>query len=525
MPEPQRLHAAAPVPPHRHRPLPWRTPLTLLTTACLAAACAQLPDAPPKPQLKATTAFASSQSLRAPQVEWPADAWWTAYGDPQLNALIDEALQGAPDLLAAQARLQRAEAFTQLAGSALQPQLSANAGISADKLSYNHLVPRSPATEGWNDYGRATLDFRWEMDFWGKNRAGLSAATSELDAHRAELAQTRLLLASGIASDYAELGHLFARRELAQKSVAIHSQTAQLLAQRQASGLETRGSVHAADAARAAAEGTLLAADEQIALQRNRLAAWLGEGPDRGLSITPPQLQLNKAFGLPAHLSADLLGRRPDVTAARLMAQAQASRIEEKQAGFYPSVNLSAFIGVQALGLDLLGRSGSSVGSVGPAISLPIFNGGRLRGELRGAQAAYAESVARYHATVARALQDVADAAVSQKALAQRLDKAQEAVTAATQAQQLSRQRREGGLATAMEVLMAEGQLLESLAEQTHLRAQSLRLDIALQRALGGSYQAPPSTTDVTSGNATGHSPSRETSSEPSSEPRQLAKR
>ena len=178
MPEPQRLDVAASMPPHRHRPLPWRTPLTLLATACLAAACAQLPDAQSQPQIKTSAAFASNESLQAPQVEWPADAWWTTYGDPQLNALIDEALQGAPDLLAAQARLQRAEAFTQLAGSALQPQLSANAGISADKLSYNHLVPRSPATEGWNDYGRATLDFSWELDFWGKNRAALAAATS-----------------------------------------------------------------------------------------------------------------------------------------------------------------------------------------------------------------------------------------------------------------------------------------------------------------------------------------------------------
>lgn len=520
MPEPQRLDVAAWMPPHRHRPLPWRTPLTLLATACLAAACAQLPDAQSLPQPRAMAAFASAKSLNSlqgPEASWPADAWWTAYADPQLNALIDEALQGAPDLLAAQARLQRAEAFTQLAGSALQPQLSANAGISADKLSYNHLVPRTPATEGWNDYGRATLDFRWEMDFWGQNRAGLSAATSELDARRAEMAQTRLLLASGIASDYAELGHLFASRELVRQSVAIQRQTAQLLAQRQTHGLETRASVHAAEAARAAAEGALLAVDEQIALQRNRLAAWLGAGPDRGLSITPPKLKLDKGFGLPAQLSAELLGRRPDVSAARWMAQAQASRIEEKRAGFYPNVNLSAFIGVQSLGLDLLGRSGSGVGSVGPAISLPIFNGGRLRGELRGAQAAYAESVARYHATVARALQDVADAAVSQKALTQRLDKAQEAVTAATEAHQLSRQRREVGLATAMEVLMAEGRRVDSLVQQTHLRAQSLRLDIALQRALGGGYRVPASTMASTVASATGHTPSHE--------PRPLAKR
>lgn len=470
-------------------------PLTLLGAALFAAGCAQLPQLQSMPQVKSPDAFAAGESFRAAQADWPAEQWWTAYGDSQLDALIDEALRDAPDLMVASARLQRAEAFTQLAGSALKPQVSANANISADKLSYNHLVP---PPEGWNDYGRATLDFRWELDLWGKNRAGLSAATSEREARRAELAQARLMLASGIAMHYAELSRLFANRELALQSVAIRSKTAQLFAERHANGLETRGSVRAADAGRAAAEGALLALDEQIALQRNRMAALLGAGPDRGLAIQPPQLKLDKAFGLPSQLSVDLLGRRPDVVAARLAAQAQSSRIEQKKAEFYPNVNLSAFIGAQSMGLDMLGKSGSSVGSVGPAISLPIFSGGRLQGELRGAHAAYSESVAHYNATVARAMQDVADAAVSQKALDQRLSKAQEAVDAATEAHRVARNRYEGGLATYLEVLSAEDGLLGSLGQQTNLRAQSFVLDIALNRALGGGYQATPPSTHAT---------------------------
>lgn len=473
-------------------------PLTVLGAALFAAGCAQLPEPQVMPQLKTADAFASAESLRAAQSSWPADQWWTAYGDRQLDALIDEALQDAPDLMAAAARLQRAEAFTQVAGSALKPQVGANASISTDKLSYHYLVPKTSATEGWNDYGRATLDFRWELDFWGKNRASLTAASSELEARRAELAQVRLLLASGIAGTYAELGRLFANRELALQSVAIRSKTAALFAQRQANGLETRGSVRAADAAQAAAEGALLALDEQIALQRNRLAALLGRGPDRGLAIEPPQLKLDQAPGLPGQLAAELLGRRPDVTAARLQAQALASRIEQKQAEFYPNVNLSAFIGVQSLGLDMLGKGGSSVGSVGPAISLPVFNGGRLQGELRGARAAYAESVAQYNATVARALQEVADAAVSQQALGKRLAKAQDAVAAATEAHRVARNRYEGGLANYLEVLSAEDSLLASLGQQTNLRAQSFTIDIALQRALGGGYQTAPTSLHAT---------------------------
>lgn len=474
-------------------------PLTALGAALFLAGCAQLPDLGATLQPKPADAFQSTASLTAPATPWPAEQWWSAYGDAQLNTLIDEALADAPDLAAAAARLQRADAVVQITGSASQPQVSANASVTGDKLSYNHLIPRSPATEGLNDYGRATLDVRWELDFWGKNRAALAAATSEVEASRAELAQARLWLAAGVAAHYAELSRLYANRDTAAKAVDIRHQTASLFAQRFDNGLETRGGLRNADARRAMTEGELLALDEQIALQRNRLAALLGAGPDRGLSIARPTLVLDRAFGLPAELSADLLGRRPDVVAARLRTEALASRIDQKKAEFYPNVNLSALIGVQSLGLDMLAKGGSGIASVGPAISLPIFSGGRLQGDLHGAHAGYAEAVAQYNATVVRALQDVADNAVSQKALGQRLLKAQEAVEAASEAHRVASNRYEGGLATYLEVLTAEDSLLGALSAQTNLRAASVALDIGLQRALGGGYQATPASSTLAS--------------------------
>lgn len=471
------------------RAAPRAASLTAFCAALLLQACAQLPDLGEAPQLQPADAFQASASLQAPAADWPTDQWWKSYADPQLNALIDEALASAPDLLAAQARLQRAEAVTQITGSALKPQLGAHAAISQDKLSYNYLTPPGITPQNWNDYGRVTLDFRWELDFWGKNRAALAAATSELEAGRAELAQTHLLLASSIAANYAELSRLYANRATTVQSVEIRQQTATLFARRFDNGLETKGSVREADARRAATEGGLLALDEQIALQRNRLAALLGAGPDRGLALTAPSLKLDRSFGLPAQLSLSLLGRRPDVVAAKLQAEAQARRIDQKKAEFYPNVNLSAFVGVQALGLDMLAKSGSGVGSIGPAISLPIFTGGRLQAQLRGAHASYAETVANYNATVARALQEVADAAVSQQALGQRLRKAQETVDAATESYQVARNRYEGGLANFLEVLTAQDGMLAGISALTNLRSQSFTQDIALQRALGGGYQ------------------------------------
>lgn len=463
--------------------------LPALGAALLLQACAQLPDLAQAPQPKSTDAFQSGKSLQAAVADWPLDRWWTTYGDAQLNTLVDEALADSPDLAAATARLQRAQAMTQVSGAALKPQVSANAAFTEERLSYNNLLPRATMPHGWNDYGRVSLDFRWELDFWGKNRAALAAATSELEASHAELAQARLMLASGVAASYAELSRLYANRDTAVQSVDIRQKTAELFARRYANGLETRGSLREADARRAVAEGALLALEEQIALQRNHLAALLGAGPDRGLLITAPTLKLDHSFGLPPELAVNLLGRRPDVVAARLQAQAQASRISEKKAEFYPNINLSAFVGTQSLGLNNLSKDGSRIGSLGPAISLPLFTAGRLQGELRGTQARYAETVANYNATVTRALQEVADNAVSQQALGQRLQKAQDAVEAASESHRVARNRYDGGLANYLEVLTAEDGLLNSLSAQTNLRSLSFTLDINLQRALGGGYQ------------------------------------
>lgn len=452
--------------------------------------CAQFPSMAELARLKPASAYEATTSLSGAAGAWPAERWWQAYGDPQLDALIDEALRDSPNMAVASARLRRAEAFGQIAGAALLPQVSANASATEQKLSYNYLTPRSMTPEGWNDYGRATLDFNWEIDFWGKNRAGLAAATSQLEASRAELAQARLSIAAAVASNYADLAQLFAVRDTAARSVDIRSRTASLFSERFNNGLETRGSLSEAKARLAGAEGELLLIDEQIGLQRNRLAALLGAGPDRGGAILRPMVKLNSEFGFPAELAVNLLGRRPDVVAARLMVEAQLKRIDQKKSEFYPNINLSAFIGVQALGLNMLNKEGSSVGSIGPAISLPIFTGGRLRGELRGAVASYDEAVANYNRTVTQALQEVASTGLSQKALTAQLAKATTAVDAAGDAHRVACNRYEGGLANYLEVLYAEDGLLTSQRNLANLQSRAFSLNVAMKHALGGGYQS-----------------------------------
>ena len=478
---------------HQSQPpasFPFAKKSTFLLGMTLAlGGCAQFPSLDQLARLKPATEYQTAKALSAPVSAWPTERWWKSYGDAQLDILIDEALRDSPDMVAASARLRRAEAFSQISGAALLPQVSANATASEQKQSYNYMMPRSALPDGWNDYGQATLNFNWELDFWGKNRAGQAAATSQVEATRAELAQARLTLAAAVASNYAELARLFAARDTIAASVEVRAKTVDLFDKRFANGLETRGSLSEAKARLAGTEGELLLIDEQIGLQRNRLAALLGAGPDRGLSIERPTVRLDSRFGLPAQLSANLLGRRPDVIAARLQAEAQSHRIEQKKAEFYPNVNLSAFIGVQALGLNMLHDSGSQFGGIGPAISLPIFTAGRLQGELRGSVASYEEAVANYNATVTRALEDVANAGLSQRALTGQLVKAEEAVNAAGEAHRVARNRYEGGLATYLEVLFAEDSFLSSRRYLTGLQSRAFSLDIALKCALGGGYQ------------------------------------
>jgi NodT family efflux transporter outer membrane factor (OMF) lipoprotein len=473
-----------------------RRPLTLLLAVSLALAggCAQVPRLDAPPAIKTVNELASSNAFAAPSTAWPGNEWWRAYGDPQLDALIEEALHKAPDLDLAQARLKAAVAQVQGAGATRLPEVTASAEIAEAKQSYDFLVPRQALPRGWNGYGAATLNMSYELDFWGKNRAALAAAVSEQRAAEVEIAQTRLILSTSVASAYAGLLHLYTLRDNAAETLALRMQTVALFRQRHQFGLETLASVRQVEARQAAAKGDLLAIDERVGLQRNAIAALLGAGPDRGLEINRPKAAWTGSQGLPSNLSLDLLGRRPDIVAARLRTEAAAHRIDQRKAGFYPSVNLLAFAGFQSLGVANLLKSASQSAAAGPAISLPIFNTDRLQGEFKGARAEY-DAAATYNGTLSEALREVADATTSRKSLDEELAAARAAVAAAGEAHQIVSSRYEGALATYLDVLSAEDSLISARRSEAELETRALILDVSLVRALGGGFAPDSSST------------------------------
>lgn len=456
-----------------------------LASALLVSACAA-PDLGPKPMLKVAEA---QQSLAGPVADWPTTAWWADYGDAQLSALIEAGLREAPTIAIAEARLRRATALSEQARAVEVPTVSATAGFAESKPSYNTGLPAPNALRGWNDTGRGSLDFGYELDLWGRNRAAIAAATSEGAAARADAAAARLIVSTAIAAAYADLARLFADRDALFATLAVRQQTLDLVRRRAARGYDSEAELRQAEVGPPLARAELEATDEQIALTRLRLAILMGQTPDRAASIKRPDISRLHALGLPADLPSALIARRPDLVAARWRAEAASDRIGVARAAFYPSVNLVGLIGVQSLGVGRLADAGSELGSTGAVLGLPIFDGGRRKAGFKIARAEYDAAVAAYDGVLNQALEEVADAVTSQRALDRRLVETLQAQDAATRAWALAKRRYAAGASDFTAVLVAEDRNLATQRAVAALESRRFILDLALVRALGGGWR------------------------------------
>ncbi len=474
-----------PVQPIFYRPL-----LTAAALSFLLSGCANIPNLEKLFTPNSMSFYETSKSFQAKkETSWPGETWWTDYNDPQLAALIEQGLENSPDLGQASARVHQAEAIAEQAGSALYPDLTGNASLQKVKQSYYNGAPVDFVPHGFKDSARATIDLNYQLDFWGKNRKALASAVSEVEAAKLEQTQAKLTLSTSIAETYASLVQYYAELEAAQDALDVRGQTAKLYKERYDNGLENVGTYDQQIAAQSNAEAEIEALNESIALTKNRLAALTGAGPDRALDIGKPKTAKIKSFGLPKNLPAELLGRRPDIRAALYRTQAAAKRIDVARTEFYPNVDLAAYFGQQSLGLDLFTKKGSFIGAFGPAITLPLFDSGRIAGNYKSARGDYELSVAQYNGIIVKALNEVADAAVSEKALSARTAKIQKAASASERAYNVALQRYKGGLATNLDVLRAEDSLIVSRRALADIHARAFLLDVQMISALGGGFQ------------------------------------
>ncbi len=466
----------------------------LIGAACAAlglAGCAAVPNLGPRPDVKPIAAYQTDKSFAAPAADWPSERWWDAYNDPQLSALIDEALKGSPTLAQAEARLRSSDAQAEQARAATLPSVDGSAAVAETESSRIEGFPpfiQELLPKGYKDNGRLALNASYDLDLFGKNRAALSAAVSEQAAAEADVAQARLTLSTAVAQAYGDLARLAAERGAAAEAVRNKQDSSQLVSERVRNGLDTRAELEQAAAATPASQADVESLDEQILLTRHRIAALLGDGPDRGLDIELPKTEAVKTFGLPADLRLHLLGRRPDIVAARLRAQAAAKRIDSAKAQFFPDVTLSAYIGQQSLGISQLFNPAAAIGNFGPTITLPIFEGGRLQGQYRGARADYDAAVDAYDLTLTQALQDVADSAASVQSAQRQLAERRAALDAGERAYAIAKERYQGGLSSYVAVLTAENAVIDQRRAFADAQSRAFTLDIALTRALGGGF-------------------------------------
>lgn len=385
----------------------------------------------------------------------------------------------------AAARVAIAKSQIENAQAALLPSLNVIGTVQETRITENLGLP---SNGDWKGLGAALLDGNYEIDFWGKNRAAVAAATSTAEAAAADAAAARVTLAADVASTYCDFARLAVDRDLAADALRIKQDSLDLVQGRLRAGTAPKQALEEAESQVQTATEQLAALNESLELTRHAIAALVGAGPDRGDQLAPPRLVNNLPPALPNDVPIELAGRNPSLVAARWRVEAAASRIKVAKAAYYPNVNLMAVFGVLSMGLGNLFQEESELGSVGPAINLPIFEGGRLEAGYRGARGEYDLAVASYNDVLLQTLRDAADAIASLNALQTRSQAADAAEQQAQAAYTLTRDRFKGGLTDYDSVLISEDALIEARNQAASLRIRAFTLDIALMRALGGGY-------------------------------------
>lgn len=472
--------------------------IAILVSALALAGCASTHGLAPEGRLTDSDSLQTSRSFEAYKLSdaaFPTQDWWSALGDPQLDALIREALQGTPTLAAADARLRQAQAQAGLADADRKPTLGASAqytGVQAPET----LIP-PPFGGELQGSTVLMLNFKWAPDLWGGHRAQYEAAVGQARAAEVDAQAARLTLSSNIARTYVSLSQAYAALGVAQNEEKRSSRLSGLSRQRVDAGLDNQLQLRQAESSIASAQQQAQAAQQQIDALRNALAALLGKGPDRGLDIAPPQLLAAPAPAVPDVLPSELLGHRADVVAARWRVEAASRGIDASKAAFKPSVNLNALVGLASSGLSDLFSGDALLGFGGPAISLPIFDGGRLRSNLQKSDADYDLAVANYNQALVGALREVTDAVQAARSLDAQIVTAARARDASQAALKLADTRYRAGLGTQLDVLSAQRPLLQLEQQVTALQAQRFAATVDLDRALGGglALTAPASST------------------------------
>lgn len=451
--------------------------------------------APMGRQVEVPAAWRAGEASSGEAVEGPAP-WWRSFGDPTLTALIEESLEGSFDLAAAAARVEAAQARGRVAGAPLLPQ--ADGSFTGSRTRRNFIGFPIPGGEervltSLNTTWGLSLNLSWEVDLWGRLRAGRDALTRDLEAARGDLAGAALSLSGQTAKTYFAVLEAREQVALARATAENRRRTTERIRRRFEAGLRNALDLRLARSEAASAESVLDGRLQALDAAERQLEVLLARYPGRALESLPDQLPRALRDGpapVPAGLPAEIISRRPDLAAAESRLAAAGFRVAEARAALYPGIRLTGSAGRSSEDVEDLLDGDFGVWSMAGSLLQPLFQGGRLRANVDLSRASFEEATALYAGAVLRAFREVETALAAEGFLVRQAGALARAAEEARRARDLAEERYRMGLTDYLTVLEAQRRAYD--ADSRLLQAERRRLDarVDLVLALGGGYHS-----------------------------------
>jgi multidrug efflux system outer membrane protein len=475
-------------------PLAWEVPmagsLPLILLAVLAG-CTVGPDYK-RPSVDAPSTFrraASDTNGPSGPASFADLGWWYVFKDPQLSAYVSEALTNSWDIKIAAARVLQAEATARITRSQYFPTINAGGDLVTTRSSEKGPVTIPPNVNPRQGYGDVFVSMpSYEVDLWGKIRRANEAARANLLATVEAQNIVRQTLVAQVATAYFELLELDLELRIAENTYAARTNSLELTTSRHEGGVASIQDVYQARVLVFTTEAALADTHRRIEQQENLLSILLGRNPGHIQRDQPLVLQ-ERRTEVPSGLPSSLLERRPDLRAAEQQLIAFNADIGQAKAAFYPQLTLTGFYGYQTVALSDLFSSPARAWQFGPAVTMPLFTGGRLKGNLRLSEARFQESLAMYQQAVQGAFREVSDSLIAYQRTQEFREKQEQNTQAHRDATETANVRYEGGVASYLEVLYNEQELFNAELLLAQARLSELLSVVQLYRSLGGGWQ------------------------------------
>jgi multidrug efflux system outer membrane protein len=459
-----------------------RKRLVAVVVGALLAGCAVGPDYV-KPAIETPAAW----RIDLPQAESLANtAWWRQFGDPALDALIEEALKNNADLQIAAARVDQFIGALRSTRSQFYPQIGYSGSASRNRTTERGPTSLPPGTDPWYNLYEASLGAAWQIDLFGRVRRESEAAQAAVFASEQGRRGVVLSLVASVASSYITLRALDRELEISRATAKNYAETLKLFELRYKGGVVSQIELEQVRSQYLQAQAAIPSFERQVAAQENLVSILLGRNPgpiERGKTID----ELAEP-GIPGGLPSDLLERRPDILQAEQNLVAANAQIGAAKALYFPSISLTGLLGTASVALGDFLTAPAAVVQGAAGLSGPIFTFGAIEGQVQTAEAGERAALAFYRSTVQNAFAEANDALVGSQKSREESDAQAQRVASLREYARLSRLRFDNGYASYLEVLYAENELFSAELTSVATRADQYTQIVSVYKALGGGW-------------------------------------